>query len=95
MKIIELDFTGCKYLYEIHERIQTAFCFDDGYGRNWNAFWDLLWSECDADRVDITGEDGLPENLKNDLEKMHEVLDDNIAFRKDHNLSDFSYQIIN
>ena len=56
MIIIELDLTGCKYLSEIHERIRVAFDFPEWYGRNWSAFWDLLWSECDADKVIVKGE---------------------------------------
>ena len=59
MKIIELDLTGCKYPGELHERIRDAFHFPEEYGANWSAFWDFLWSECDADRVFIKGEDGL------------------------------------
>ena len=57
MKGIQLDLTGCKGYYELHERIRQAFNFPNFYGHNWRAFWDLLWSECDADRVEMTGED--------------------------------------
>ncbi len=94
MKIIELDLSGCKYLDEIHNRIRIAFNFCEDYGRNWDAFWDLLWSECDADQVIIKGECGLPESFNNSIKKMHEVLDDNIKFREDNNLEPFSYRII-
>ena len=51
MKTIVLDLTGCKSLWDIHERIRKAFDFPEWYGKNWSAFWDLLWSECDANRV--------------------------------------------
>ncbi len=94
MKIIELDLTGCKYLSEIHERIRIAFDFPEWYGKNWSAFWDLLWSECDADQVVIKGEHGLPKEFDMPLSKMHEALEDNIKFRKDNNLEPFSYKII-
>ena len=60
MKGIQLDLTGCKGYYELHERIRQAFNFPNFYGHNWSAFWDFLWSECDADRVKITGEGTLP-----------------------------------
>ena len=63
MKVIELDLTGCKYLGEIHKRIKESFDFPDWYGENWSAFWDLLWSECDADKVIIKGEHSLSEEL--------------------------------
>lgn len=94
MKIIELDLTGCKYLDELHERIRTAFNFPEWYGKNWDAFWDLLWSECDADKVIIKGENTLHDDFNTSLSKMHEVLDDNIEFRKENDLNAFSYEII-
>lgn len=55
-KIIKLDLTGCKYLGEVHERIRTAFDFSEQYRQNLDAFWDLLWSECDADQIKVLGE---------------------------------------
>lgn len=65
-KIVTLDLTGCKYLGEIHQRIKKAFNFPDFYGENWSAFDDLLWSECDADKVVIIGE----ETVSNELDRM-------------------------
>lgn len=95
MKIIELDLTGCKYLEEIHERIRIAFGFSEDYGCNWDAFWDLLWSECDADQVIIKGECGLSKEFDKSLSKMHEALEDNRNFREENALAPFSYKIIN
>ena len=73
-KIVKLDLTGCKYLGEIHERIREAFEFPEWYGRNWSAFWDLLRSECDADKVEILGETTLPKEFNWHINKMHEIL---------------------
>ena len=95
MKIIELDLTGCTYLDELHERIRTAFDFPEWYGKNWDAFWDLIWSECDADKVIIKGEKSLPDDFNTSISKMHEVLNDNIEFRRENDLNSFSYEIIN
>ncbi len=94
MKIIELDLTGCKYLGEIHKRIKKAFDFPDWYGENWSAFWDLLWSECDADKVIIKGENKLPNDLATFLPKIHGILERNANFRKKSNLAPFCYEII-
>ncbi len=93
MKIIELDLTGCKYLDEIHEKIRVAFDFPEWYGKNWSAFWDLLWSECDADKVVIKGEGSLPQEFNEHLKKMHEILDRN---KKEQANSDcpFDYEIV-
>ena len=94
MKIIELDLTGCKYAYDIHKRIQVAFEFPEWYGKNWDAFWDLLWSECDADKVIVKGEKSLPDELDKAISIMHELLEDNVKFRSNNNLEPFSYEII-
>ena len=66
MKEIILDLTDCKYLGELHERIRVAFDFPEWYGANWSAFWDLLWSECDADEVSVQGEHSLPKEFDKD-----------------------------
>ena len=96
MKTIILDLTGCKSLWDIHERIRIAFDFPEWYGKNWSAFWDLLWSECNADKVIIKGENTLPvENTKH-LQTMHAILDREIEFRekyKQYHFSPFSYEI--
>lgn len=73
-KVITLDLTDCKYLGELHERIRIAFDFPKWYGANWDAFWDLLWSECDADEVVIIGEKTMPIEFSDELLKMHEAL---------------------
>ncbi len=93
MKIVELDLTGCKYLAEIHERIRVAFHFPEWYGKNWSAFWDLLWSECDADKVIVKGENSLSGEFDKSLSKMHEILERN---KKERANSDypFDYEIV-
>ena len=75
-KIITLDLTGCRYLGELHKRIKEAFDFPDFYGENWDAFDDLLWSECDADKVEIVGEYTLSKDFEPHIKTMHEVLQD-------------------
>lgn len=98
-KIITLDLTGCKYLGELHERIRVAFDFPEWYGANWDAFWDLLWSECDADEVVIVGEKTMPEEFNGQLKDMHKMLDNLVNERaEDSNIYDdvkpFSYRIV-
>ncbi len=73
-KVITLDLTDCKYLGELHERIKVAFDFPQWYGANWDAFWDSLWSECDADEVVIIGEKTMSPEFSDELLKMHEAL---------------------
>lgn len=93
MKIIELDLTGCSCLYDIHERIKNAFNFDNEYGHNWSAFWDMLWSECDADKIIIKGENTLPSELDETIAKLHEILERNKIERATFDWP-FDYEII-
>ncbi|WRS26480.1 barstar family protein [Oscillospiraceae bacterium MB08-C2-2] len=76
-KIITLDLTDCKNWVELQERIQKVFDFPDWYGKNWSAFWDLLRTDCDADKIEIIGEHTLSEGFEWHLEKMHEILQRN------------------
>lgn len=73
-KIVALDLTGCKYLGEIHQRIKEAFDFPNFYGENWDAFWDLLRTECNADKVVVLGEGTVSKELESSVEMVNEVL---------------------
>lgn len=73
-KIVTLDLTGCQYLGEIHQRIKEAFDFPDFYGENWDAFWDLLRTECDADKVVIIGEETVSKELMTSVEMINQIL---------------------
>ena len=81
-KIITLDLTGCKYLGEIHQRIKKAFDFPDFYGENWDAFWDLLRTECDADKIVIIGEETVSKELVPSMEMINEILHELKEHRK-------------
>ena len=74
-KTIILDVTDCKYLGELHERIRVAFDFPEWYGTNWDAFWDFLRSECDAETLEIIGRDTLPKEFDEQIELMKRVLE--------------------
>lgn len=97
-KVITLDLTGCKYLGELHERIRAAFDFPEWYGENWDAFWDLLWSECDADEVVVTGVNTMPDELTEYMLKIYVILDRKVDERKKYSeiyddVKPFSYKI--
>lgn len=91
-KIIKLDLSNCKYLGELHQRIETAFDFPYWYGQNWDAFWDLLW-ECDVDKVEILGEHTLSKEFDWHIKKMHEILQRNKENREKYG-GHFDFQII-
>ena len=78
-KVTVLDLNGCKYLDELHERIRTTFDFPEWYGRNWDAFWDLLNREVPEEltNVEIKGLTSLSADLKESGEKMIEIMQRN------------------
>lgn len=73
-KIVTLDLTDCRFLEEIHLRIKKAFDFPDFYGENWDAFWDLLWSECDANKIVVIGEKTVSKELIPSVEMVNKIL---------------------
>ena len=75
-KTVTLDLTGCQYLGELHQRIKKAFAFPDFYGENWDAFWDLLRSECDANKIIVVGETTVAEELAPSVEMIKKIVND-------------------
>ena len=39
---IVVDFSGCKHLDDLHERIRKSFGFPACCGKNWDAVWDCI-----------------------------------------------------
>ncbi len=93
-KVITLDLTGCENRRELHERIRIAFDFPKWYGKNWSAFWDLLRTDCDANKITVIGESTLPDKFKPDLEHLHKILDRALKDRERTGWK-FSYEIKN
>lgn len=76
---IVLDFSGCKYLGEIHLILKTKFGLPDYYGENWDALWDCLsylWINDRYTKVNIYGFMSLPEDLREYCRTMLEIFDD-------------------
>ena len=75
---IVLDFSGCKYPAEIHEKIKDAFGFPNYYGANWDALWDCLedfaLSENDRRLIQVKGISGLPKDLRMYTNKAYEIM---------------------
>ena len=73
--IIKLDLTGCTHIIDMHDRIAKAFDFPDYYGKNWDAFWDLIGGPWDYIDVQIQGIYSLPDYLKESGEMMISLLE--------------------
>lgn len=76
---VMLDFSGCKYLGEIHLILKTKFGLPEYYGGNWDALWDCL-DGLFYDRgefiVKIYGFMSLPKDLREYCMSMLEIFDD-------------------
>ncbi len=94
MKIVELDVSNCYNLSELHSRISKALGFPEWYGKNLDAFWDMMRSECDVDKIIIKGEHTLAPVFDKHLKIMHEVLDRTIEYNERIGYSPFAYEII-
>lgn len=98
--IINLDLTDCKYLGEMHQRIEEAFDFEEYYGQNWSAFWDLLRGTGDNTIVEIKGLKTMSVEFEPYINKMIELLQRNkdkmLEFGSKHPEFDcrFEYRII-
>lgn len=73
-EFIILDFTGCRYLGEIHKIIKEQFGFPEYYGENLSALWDCLDNYCDYNlHVYIRGLSDLPEEFGEYINKIWKI----------------------
>ncbi len=77
MKKATINLTGCKYVYELHQRIQDALDFPDYYGKNLDAFWDCINRECDIDFVTIIGSESVSDDIKPIMKKIFDLFEEN------------------
>lgn len=76
MQDIVLDFTGCKYLFDIHTVLKEAFGFPEWYGKNLDALWDCLRDYCGFNRcVYIIGINSLPKEFEEYMEKIFVIFE--------------------
>lgn len=87
---IILDFSGCRYLSEVHKILKERFGLPEYYGENWDALWDCLdglFLERGLKFVEIHGFTTMQEDLMEECVKMLEVFRDvhqstpNVVFR--------------
>lgn len=85
---IILDFTGCRYITEVHWKIRDTFHFPGFYGENLSALWDMGSDYIGSDEevfefVKIRGVDTLPKDIREYfLDKMMNIFYEIAAFNK-------------
>lgn len=77
MKKAVIDLTNCKYILEMHERIRVALDFPEWYGKNWDAFWDMINRDCDYNYIVVKGSSTVAKELTGSVEKMKRILEKN------------------
>ncbi len=76
---IILDFTGCRYLGEIHLELKEKFGFPEYYGENWDALWDCmqgLFCQRGNFKVNIYGFSTLSDDLRDYCKTMFKIFGD-------------------
>lgn len=76
---IILDFTGCRYLGEIHRILKEHFGFPEYYGENWSALRDCLEYLYGGEGqrfVEIYGFGTLSQDMREECVKMLKIFDD-------------------
>ena len=87
-----IDLTDCKYIMDLHERIRVGMNFPDWYGKNWDAFWDMINRETDCEFVTVKGCNTVARELKKEIEIMEELFEENKQYWKDR--CPFNYEFI-
>ena len=76
-EIIAVDFSGCRYLGEIHKVLKQQLDFPDYYGENLSALWDCLrYYSFEDTKIIVKGITELPGELKEHMNRIIEVFDD-------------------
>lgn len=76
MQTVTLDFSNCKYIYDIHMVIQNALEFPEYYGKNLDALWDFGQDYAlsyDKVTLIIKGANSVPEDLEESIIEILEV----------------------
>ena len=76
-KVIEVDFSDCKYLGEIHRVMKKQLDFPEYYGENLSALWDCLrYYSFEETKIIVKGINELPNELKVYMNNIFKVFDD-------------------
>lgn len=75
-KIIEIDFSFCKYLGEIHKRLKDSLGFPEYYGENLSALWDCLrFYSFEKTIIVVKGTEKVANELKDDVSDILKIFD--------------------
>ena len=91
MRVQKLDFSGCRYVYDVHSEIKNALDFPDYYGGNLDALHDCLTDDYGSEAllIEIYGYNFAPEEIRRELEGIMAVFDSCTG-----ELSGFDYKIM-
>lgn len=69
---VHLDFAGVNSEEQVHELFASALHFPHFYGRNWDAFWDILTGfGCFPGRLVLSGTEHLRTAVPKAYEQLH------------------------
>jgi len=74
-----VDLSGCRYVMELHQKLQEAFALPEYYGKNWDALWDCLRDRFPKDEewvVELVGTERMRGDAKASLPELLDVFSD-------------------
>ena len=95
---VTLDLTGCNRVWDFWNLILDSFDFQPHFGKNWDAFWDMISMECPAHKVTVIGANTLPKawiclDGQTYSEKLRRILQKNKEFKARYHY-EFDYEFI-
>lgn len=75
-EIIEIDFSSCKYLGEIHKRLKESLNFPEYYGENLSALWDCLrFYSFEKTIIVVKGTKAVASEIEEDMKDVLRIFD--------------------
>ena len=79
-RVVEIDVGSVESTADLHRRLQEALRFPEGYGCNWDAFWDAITGLVQMPgTLKLAGWSSLQKRFPREAEQLQQALSDMVA----------------